>query len=85
MAIQLVITRSGVPPITLSVSPTTTIAELKQRLFETQLSSVHRPPPPDQQHLLFAGQMLGEAEIIGDVLQSKQVRLAQHVPAAALY
>ena len=75
MAIQLVITRSGVPPIALSVPAATSIAQLKQRLFETQLHAAHRPPPPDQQHLLFAGQMLGEDEVIGDVLQANQVRL----------
>ena len=74
MAIQLVITRSGVPPIALSVPAATSIAQLKQRLFETQLPAAHRPPPPDQQHLLFAGQMLGEGEVIGDVLQASQVR-----------
>ena len=79
MSVDLLITRVGVPQIALSVPTMTTIAQLKQSLFElAHLPPAHRPPHPDQQHLLFSGQLLGDDAVIGDVLRERRVRYASH-------
>ena len=74
MSVDLLITRVGVPQIALSVPTMTTVAQLKQSLCKlAHLPAAHRPPHPDQQHLLFSGQLLGDDAVIGDVLREQQV------------
>eukprot|EP00966_Prymnesium_polylepis_P132637 3066577-Prymnesium_polylepis.1 len=59
MSVELVIARAALPPITLHAPTTCTVAQLKSSLhLLNHLPEAQRPPPAEQQHLLFSGQLL---------------------------
>ena len=81
MSVDLVITRVGVPHIALTVPTMTTVRQLKQSLYElAHLPPAHRPPHPDQQHLLLSGQLLLEDAVLGDILREQRVRYNRILP-----
>ena len=72
--LELLVTRSSQSQIRLLVLPSCTIGEVKLSLASlSHLPLEQRPPPAEQQHLLFNGELLPNEIRLADTLQKYQV------------